>query len=442
MSEACFKIMEGAQKLQSGREQLQELLKGGRLDKPLVFVDAARHWPCMSWATLLLQQQHEQQQQQQQQFLQAPASLLWEELGAIETTFRVHKRSSEGAVVWESSCHYVKASLTEFASWITSGSATATAMTAETNLSRTTMASEGRSEGAERVPTALGEFDPLTHWAYADYKYLSELFADHPQLLSAALFEEDFGFLSHPENCAFWMGSQGAYTPCHQDCYGFNLVVQVAGKKRWTLFPPDQGKHLYPTRIPYEESSVFSEVLVNDPDHKRFPLFRNAEKTELILNPGDVLFVPHHWWHFVETLEPSISLNQWYELAKEDIRERVSEALVRVIVSALKPAGAPAPSSPTAGHQQRSQWLNPTEEVWGLEENLGALRESLEAEGEVAGPSLDSLEEFTTFLVNSLACHSLPGVTDHLISDWKKMGRVRTREGDQDNPPKHFKQSE
>ena len=28
-----------------------------------------------------------------------------------------------------------------------------------------------------------------------------------------------------------WIGSSKAYTPCHQDTYGFNLVAQIAG--RW-----------------------------------------------------------------------------------------------------------------------------------------------------------------------------------------------------------------
>ena len=66
------------------------------------------------------------------------------------------------------------------------------------------------------------------------------------------------------------MGSRGAHTPCHQvrsslsptslqDTYGTNLVAQVEGSKTWLLFPPSQGNLLSPTRIPYEESSVYSK---------------------------------------------------------------------------------------------------------------------------------------------------------------------------------------
>jgi len=40
----------------------------------------------------------------------------------------------------------------------------------------------------------------------------------------------------------------------------------LARRKRWVLFPPSQTDCMYPTRIPYEESSVFSQVNVRSPD--------------------------------------------------------------------------------------------------------------------------------------------------------------------------------
>ena len=77
----------------------------------------------------------------------------------------------------------------------------------------------------------------------------------------------DWGALGFSERggqqSTLWVGSEGAHTPCHYDTYGCNLVAQISGRKRWILFPPSDTPHMYATRVPYEESSVFSEVPVS-----------------------------------------------------------------------------------------------------------------------------------------------------------------------------------
>lgn len=53
-----------------------------------------------------------------------------------------------------------------------------------------------------------------------------------------------------------------------------SLSMSSTLRKRWILYPPWESSYLYPTRIPYEESSVFSEVNVKNPDFERHPLFK------------------------------------------------------------------------------------------------------------------------------------------------------------------------
>jgi len=45
-------------------------------------------------------------------------------------------------------------------------------------------------------------------------------------------------------------------------------------RKRWVLYPPSQTRCMYSTRIPYEESSVFSQVNVSSPDLRQHPLYK------------------------------------------------------------------------------------------------------------------------------------------------------------------------
>lgn len=54
------------------------------------------------------------------------------------------------------------------------------------------------------------------------------------------------------------------------------------------MFPPEDTSKLYPSRIPYEESSVFSRVNILRPDLGRFPAFRHAGAHVVTLLPGQV----------------------------------------------------------------------------------------------------------------------------------------------------------
>lgn len=54
----------------------------------------------------------------------------------------------------------------------------------------------------------------------------------------------------------------------------------------------------------------------------------------MTLERGDVLYVPKHWWHFVESEDTSLSVNVWIDAA-DDPKDRVTEALTRVLVTAF-----------------------------------------------------------------------------------------------------------
>jgi hypothetical protein len=108
-----------------------------------------------------------------------------------------------------------------------------------------------------------------------------------------------------------WIGGGGCRTPLHYDSPE-NLLVQIAGRKKITLFPPEQSANLYPAIGEFLPNC--SRVNAFAPDASRHPLFLRAEefKTECILEPPDALFIPGGWWHAVESLEPAISLNFWW----------------------------------------------------------------------------------------------------------------------------------
>ncbi|OYW82821.1 MAG: cupin [Asticcacaulis sp. 32-58-5] len=121
-------------------------------------------------------------------------------------------------------------------------------------------------------------------------------------------------FAANPPLASIWIGNATTAT-CHFDM-SHNLAVCVAGRRRFTLFPPDQVHNLYPGPLePTPGGQVVSMVDFRHPDHERFPRFRDALAHAQIadLEPGDVLFYPALWWHHVEALDPfNILINYWW----------------------------------------------------------------------------------------------------------------------------------
>nr|XP_030714208.1 HSPB1-associated protein 1 isoform X3 [Globicephala melas] len=252
-------------------EKAKEIIMS--LQQPAIFCNMVFDWPAQHWT----------------------AKHLSEVLQGKQIRFRMGTKRTDTAPQFETTCSYVEATLEEFLTW---------------NCDRSSISGSFR------------DYDHSKFWAYADYKYFVSLFEDKTDIFQDVMWS-DFGFPGrNGQESTLWIGSMGAHTPCHLDTYGCNLVFQVQGRKRWHLFPPEDTPFLYPTRIPYEESSVFSKINVVNPDLKRFPQFWKARRHMVTLSPGQVLFVPRHWWHYVESIDPvTVSINSWIELVEETSHE-------------------------------------------------------------------------------------------------------------------------
>ncbi|XP_063831427.1 HSPB1-associated protein 1 [Ostrinia nubilalis] len=181
--------------------------------------------------------------------------------------------------------------------------------------------------------TFVDSLESSDEWMYFDYKYLHQWFGADTELNKAVSWK-DFGY---PDKGAaettLWVGSRGAHTPAHQDTYGFNIVAQLHGIKRWILFPPETGG-LKPTRVPYEESSVYSELNFYCPSN--LDVFNGLTGGRMVeLRAGDALLVPRGWWHYVQNIDPlNITLNTWLPHDR-DGTTRVSEALIKILVAQI-----------------------------------------------------------------------------------------------------------
>lgn len=113
---------------------------------------------------------------------------------------------------------------------------------------------------------------------------------------------------------SIWIGNRSRIA-AHQDVPD-NIACVVAGRRRVTLFPPDQLRNLYIGPLDFTPAGqAISLVDFAAPDLKRFPRFaeamRNAQVAEL--EPGDAVFIPSMWWHHMEGLESfNVLVNYWW----------------------------------------------------------------------------------------------------------------------------------
>jgi hypothetical protein len=113
---------------------------------------------------------------------------------------------------------------------------------------------------------------------------------------------------------SIWIGNRTCIAPHFDNTE--NIACVVGGRRRFTLFPPDQIGNLYPGPLELTPAGQpVSLVDVRNPDLNRFPRFaaalRAAEVAELA--PGDAIYIPALWWHNVEALEDfNVLVNYWW----------------------------------------------------------------------------------------------------------------------------------
>jgi hypothetical protein len=114
-----------------------------------------------------------------------------------------------------------------------------------------------------------------------------------------------------------WLGT-AITTPTHLDEWN-NIGGVLSGRRRFTLFPPEQIGNLYIGPLDFAPTGApMSLVPLHQPDFASFPRFRRAlaAAVSAVLEPGDAIFIPPLWWHHVESLERfNVLVNYWWSPA-------------------------------------------------------------------------------------------------------------------------------
>jgi Cupin-like domain len=142
------------------------------------------------------------------------------------------------------------------------------------------------------MPALLPDLTPENEYGFPG-RYCSPLMPKH--------WQRPDGYLK------LLMGGVGGKFPLmHYDTDNANaFITEIYGDKEFVLFSPEDTPKVYPT--PGSEHTCQIDDL-DHPDLKRFPLFAQALQYRGIIGPGEMIFVPSHWWHSARVVTTSISV--------------------------------------------------------------------------------------------------------------------------------------
>jgi hypothetical protein len=131
-----------------------------------------------------------------------------------------------------------------------------------------------------------------------------------------------------------WIGN-AIVTATHFDM-NYNIACAVAGRRRFTLFPPDQLKNLYLGPLEFTPAGPpVSMVDIAAPDLERYPRFAEAWAAAQVaeLEPGDAIYIPYFWFHNVESLDPfTVLVNYWWNETQSSL-SRPLEVLLHALAT-------------------------------------------------------------------------------------------------------------
>ncbi|MEZ5025022.1 MAG: cupin-like domain-containing protein [Chitinophagales bacterium] len=134
------------------------------------------------------------------------------------------------------------------------------------------------------------------------------------------------------EDLKMFMGGKGSITPFHVG-FSYFLFIQVMGKKKWILYPPNN--RLYLDAKSDRSFYFYSNYNPKIENNHQFGLMKYATRYEVTLEPGDILWVPSFTWHYVENLTDTIGIRYGHTSIPAALKS--SKQFTQLIFMATKP---------------------------------------------------------------------------------------------------------
>jgi len=143
----------------------------------------------------------------------------------------------------------------------------------------------------QQIPKLMELFDPI-HMNYSQPNWLRSKIIPYGK---------------YGNNIHLFIGGDGNKYGLHKDFYHTNAwITQLYGEKRFIVYPGDQDKSFYIGKSGYEK--FLSPVDIHNPDYEKFPEFKHAKAYDVVLQPGETIFIPNGVLHTTMAFGQNISL--------------------------------------------------------------------------------------------------------------------------------------
>lgn len=145
--------------------------------------------------------------------------------------------------------------------------------------------------------TTFSEYLELIETQPTDHRlFLFNLLKIKPELKNDIIYNDVTGGKILKWLPFMFFGGEGSVTRNHIDIdMSHVFITQFQGIKRVWLFPWEQSDFMY--KLPYNFHSL---AQIKDPDYRKYPALLYLNGYEAILHPGETLYIPSGWWHYIQ----------------------------------------------------------------------------------------------------------------------------------------------